>query len=252
MSQACPHCGDTRSRKSSLYLRDGLFKALFYTPYRCRECHHRFWVINPLKPVMLVLLAGLSVAAIGWLKQQGGVPTPSPEAAYSQALERAHKGEAEAELQMGLRYAEGDGVIKNDKEAAKWLEKAARHGLAEAQYHYGLALLQGRGVVQDYKAAFHWIEQPAQRGHSQAQYSLAELYRYGTGTAMDKARAYLWYNLAAAQGVDAAAKARDSLVWQLKPEQLAAMQEEAHRISHGQAVPDAAPASKPAAAQPAP
>jgi TPR repeat protein len=86
--------------------------------------------------------------------------------------------------------------------------------------------------VQDYKAAFSWIEKPAQRGYARAQYSLGELYRYGTGTAPDKARAYLWFNLAAAQGVDAAAKARDSLVWQLKPEQIAAMQEEARRMSH--------------------
>ena len=86
-------------------------------------------------------------------------------------------------------------------------------------------------MVQDYKAAFGWIEKPAQRGYAKAQYSLGELYRYGTGTAVDKARAYLWFNLAAAQGVDTAAKARDSLVWQLKPEQIAAMQEEARRMS---------------------
>lgn len=52
---------------------------------------------------------------------------------------------------------------------------------------------------------------------------------------------YLWFNLAAAQGVEAAAKARDSLVWQLKPEQIAAMQEEARRMS-----PAAAPAEAPA------
>ena len=122
-------------------------------------------------------------------------------------------------------------MIQNDKEAAKWFALAAKQGLAEAQYHYGLILLQGRGVVQDYKAAFSWIEKPAQRGYAKAQYSLGELYRYGTGTAVDKARAYLWFNLAAAQGVDAAAKARDSLVWQLKPEQIAAMQEEARRMS---------------------
>lgn len=130
-----------------------------------------------------------------------------------------------------MRYAAGDGVVQNDKEAAKWLERAARQGLADAQYEYGLMLLQGRGVVQDYRAAFEWIEKPARRGHAKAQYSLGELYRYGTGTAIDKARAYLWFNLAAAQGVEAAAKARDSIVWQLKPEQLAAMQEEARRIS---------------------
>jgi hypothetical protein len=96
--------------------------------------------------------------------------------------------------------------------------------------------------VQDYHAAFSWIEKPAQRGYAKAQYSLGELYRYGTGTAIDKARAYLWFNLAAAQGVEAAAKARDSLVWQLKPEQIAAMQEEARKMSLGTSAPTAPPA----------
>jgi hypothetical protein len=50
--------------------------------------------------------------------------------------------------------------------------------------------------------------------------------------------------------MDAAAKARDSLVWQLNPEPLATMQEEARRISHSTAMPtapaQAAPATAPA------
>jgi TPR repeat protein len=99
---------------------------------------------------------------------------------------RAEQGDAEAQLQMGMRYAEGDGVIQNDKEAARWFALAAKQGLAEAQYRYGLVLLQGRGVVQDYKSGFSWIENPAQRGHAKAQYRLGELYRYGT--AIDKSR----------------------------------------------------------------
>ena len=216
---------------------------LFYTPYRCRKCHFRFWVSNPLKPFLLAGILGFGILGSWWLANREQTPVDRlTETAYGQVGTRASKGDADAELQMGLRYAEGDGVIKNDKEAALWFEKAARHNKAEAQYRYGLALLQGRGVVQDYKAAFHWIEQPARRGHSQAQYSLGELYRYGTGTERDIARAYLWFNLAAAQGVDLATKARDSLVWQLKPEQIAAMQEEARRISRGeQPVAGAAP-----------
>ena len=247
---ACPQCGDQKARKASLHSSDGLFRMLFYTPYRCRECRCRFWGVSPLKPVLLAGILGFVIFATWWISTGGRMPAvQTAGTAYSQVTARATKGDAEAELQMGLRYAEGDGVIRNDKEAAKWLEKAARHGKVEAQYRYGLALLQGRGVVQDYRAAFHWIEQPAQRGHSGAQYSLGELYRYGTGTALDKARAYLWFNLAAAQGVDAAAKARDSLVWQLKPDQIAAMQEEARRISRGEQLVADAPK---AAANPPP
>jgi hypothetical protein len=223
---------------------------LLHTPLRCRDCRHRFWVFNPLKPLLLLVAVGALVGVTAWLAlDQYTAAMPVAKAPERLPHARAAQGDAEAQLQLGLRYAEGDGVIQNDKEAVKWLALAARQGLAEAQYQYGLALLQGRGVVQDYKAAFGWIEKPAQRGYAKAQYSLGELYRYGTGTAIDKARAYLWFNLAAAQGVDAAAKARDSLVWQLKPEQISAMQEEARRMSQTiaasttAAAPAAAPAS---------
>jgi len=204
---------------------------LLDTPLRCRDCRHHFWTFNPIKPVLLLIAVGVLVGVTAWFALEQ--PTVAPPALTPNSLPhvRAAAGDADAQLQLGLRYAEGDGVIQNDKEATKWFALAAKQGLTEAQYHYGLALLKGRGVVQDYQAAFSWIEKSAKRGNAKAQYSLGELYRFGTGTQLDKARAYLWYNLAAAQGVEAAAKARDSLVWQLKPEQIAAMQEEARQMS---------------------
>jgi hypothetical protein len=231
MSLVCPRCGSDQIRSASLHSHDGVRHILLSTPLRCRECRHRFWVFNPLKPLLLLVVVGTLVGMTAWLAFEQPSTPPGGHVPGTLPHARAAQGDAEAQLQLGLRYAEGDGVIQNDKEAAKWLALAAKQGLAEAQYHYGLALLKGRGVVQDYHAAFSWIEKPAQRGYAKAQYSLGELYRYGTGTPVDKARAYLWFNLAAAQGVDAAAKARDSLVWQLKPEQITAMQEEARRIS---------------------
>ena len=234
MPTACPQCGRTALRKSTLHASDGLRRRLFYTAYRCRECRYRFWRFNAFKPLSaIVILAG--AIFVGWWipRQEQAFVEASPAPTHTQIATRATQGDADAELLMGLRYADGNGVIKNDKEAARWFEKAARHGNAEAQYRYGLALLEGRGVVQDYRAAFSWIEQPARLGHSNAQYTLGELYRYGTGTVMNKAQAYLWFNLAASQGVEKAAKARDSLVWQLKPEQINAMQEAARAMSVG-------------------
>lgn len=250
MATTCPNCGSTQLRSGKLHSHNGLIRMVFYTPLRCRDCHHRFWNLNLLKPV--VLLGGFAglVGVTAWFTTQDLVFRPSIETVSALPHARAAKGDADAQLALGMRYAEGDGVIKNDTEAARWFAQAAKQGLAEAQYQYGLALLQGRGVVQDYRAAFEWIEKPAKRGYAKAQYSLGELYRYGTGTAVDKGRAYLWYNLAAAQGVDAAVKARDSLVWQLKPETIAAMQDEARRISRAP-LPAPAPAkTEPAAATP--
>ena len=245
MSRTCPQCGSDKVRRGTLHAHNGVRKLLLHTPLRCRACHYRFWVFNPLKPLLLLGSVAVLVGVTAWLSLDRHGPLPVAQAPAAAPHSRAEAGEAEAQLQLGLRYATGDGVVQNSKEAAKWFERAARQGLAEAQYEYGLALLNGRGVVQDYRAAFEWIEKPALRGHAKAQYSLGELYRYGTGTAIDKARAYLWFNLAAAQGVDTAAKARDSLVWQLKPEQLAAMQEEARRISKAMHAP--VPVSAPAA-----
>lgn len=237
MSRACPKCGSGKIRRGALHAYHGVRHLLLHTPLYCRDCHHRFWVFNPLKPLMLLTTVGALVALTAWLALEPPPHYSSAQPPASLPLNRAEQGDAEAQLQLGMRYAEGDGVIQNDKEAVRWFALAAQQGLAEAQYQYGLALLSGRGVVQDYQAAFNWIEKPAQRGYARAQYSLGELYRFGTGTAIDKARAYLWFNLAAAQGVEAAARARDSIVWQLKPEQIGAMQEEARRLSQAAHAP---------------
>ena len=243
MSRICPQCGSTQIRTARLHAHDGVRHILLHTPLRCRDCRHHFWTFNPVKPVLLLLAVGVLVGITAWLALEQSETVTTAPSDNSLPHARAAAGDPDAQLRLGLRYAEGDGVIQNDKEAAKWFEQAARQGKTDAQYHYGLALLRGRGVVQDYRAAFSWIEKAAQSGHAKAQFDLGELYRYGTGTAVDKPRAYLWFNLAAAQGVEAAAKARDSLVWQLKPEQLAAMQQEARRLSLTTAASSPAPSA---------
>ena len=247
MPAICPHCGSKQIRTARLHAYDGVRHILLDTPLRCRDCRHHFWKFNPIKPVLLLLAVGVLVGVTAWVTLEQSTLAPPPKTTDSLQHARAAAGDADAQLKLGLRYAEGDGVIQNQKEATQWFALAAKQGNTEAQYHYGLALLKGRGVVQDYRAAFSWIEKAAQRGYAKAQYDLGELYRYGTGTPVDKPRAYLWFNLAAAQGVEAAAKARDSLVWQLKPEQLAAMQEEAQRMS---LAPPAGATPAPAAATP--
>jgi len=251
LKRVCPQCGSDKIRSGSLHAHDGMRHLLLDTPLRCRDCRHRFWTFNPLKPVLLLAAVVTLVGVTAWLALDRHDAATAMQEPISLPHARAEKGDAEAQLQLGMRYAEGDGVIQNDKEATRWFALAAEQGLPEAQYQYGLALLKGRGVVQNYQAAFHWIEKPAKHGYAKAQYSLGDLYRYGTGTMMDKARAYLWFNLAAAQGIDAAAKARDSLIWQLKPEQISAMEEEARRMSPASTPPASTrPEQTPAPATP--
>ena len=51
----------------------------------------------------------------------------------------ADQGHALAQYNLGLRYAKGEGVIKDNKEAVKWYRKAAYQGYALSQYHLGHA-----------------------------------------------------------------------------------------------------------------
>jgi uncharacterized protein len=231
MQLVCPNCGSAKVRGSSAHASDDLGKLLFGKSMRCHTCRKRFWIRSYAKPVLLALLLLLG---LGFVIQELAGPGHSAngEISLQDALyTRVKRGDPQAELEMGMRYAQGDGLIKNETQAASWLGKASRHGSIEAQYQLGLALLEGRGVVQDYHGAFLWINKAAQKGYPPAEYSLGDLYRFGTGVELDKAKAYLWLNLAAAQGVENAAKARDSVAWQLKPDQLKAMQEEASRLS---------------------
>lgn len=237
--QICPRCSAPEVRKSILHSRDGLLHKLAYRPYRCRACHLRYWEVSPVKIVVYTILIGPAlVLSILWLLTTDRFASETSAEAKQISTDNIQpvKDDGATELQMGLRYVIGDGVVKSPKEAASWFEKAANHGSAEGQYRYGLALQEGRGVLQDYKASFQWLEKAAQQGHPQAQYSYGQLYRAGIGVEVDKARAYLWFNLAAAQGVGEAASARDSLVWQLEPNQVSAMQAEARKLSQAIAV----------------
>jgi uncharacterized protein len=234
--RTCPRCGGERTRISMSKPTDGLLNRLLRKPCRCQTCRYRFWVMDRLRLIWLtcIILALVPVFGFVWMmfnKQPPVANSAQVVASIDQIKSLAEKGDAEAELQMGLRYPS----IADEKIAAQWFEKAAQHGKVLAQYRYGLALLKGQGVVQDYKKASYWLEKAARQGNAEAQFALGEMYHSGTGIIKDDVeRAYLWFNLAAAQGLDKAAASRDLVVQMLTSKQIAAMQEEAGRISRNQ------------------
>jgi hypothetical protein len=234
--RACPRCGNGKTRCSPARSSDRFFNIWFRKSYRCQTCRHRFWVLRSLRLIIVagILLLLIPVAEVVWMEavvQQPEVNAPVEAASQDQIKSLAEKGDAEAELQMGLRHTSMAWGMKDDKMAAEWFEKAARHDQIEAGYRYGLALLEGRGVIQDYKEAFYWLEKAARQGHSLAQFALGGMYQSGAAIDSDIERAYLWFNLAAAQGVGNAASARDSMAKLLTPTQIASIQEEARRIA---------------------
>jgi TPR repeat protein len=66
-----------------------------------------------------------------------------------QTREKAEQGEADAQFNLGLLYANGEGVPQDYAEARTWYLKAAEQGDAKAQFNLGLLYSHGWGVPQD-------------------------------------------------------------------------------------------------------
>jgi tetratricopeptide (TPR) repeat protein len=113
---------------------------------------------------------------------------------------KAEKGNAKAQFELGLCYADGYGVKKDDAEAVKWFRRAAEQGFAMAQYGLGLCYYNGEGVKEDKAEAVKWFRKAAKQGDAMAQYSLGLCYHNGEGVKEDKAEAVKWLRKAAEQG----------------------------------------------------
>jgi len=133
----------------------------------------------------------------------------------------AEKGDAEAQNNLGVRYATGRGVPKDDVEAVKWLRKAADQNYAEAQCSLGVCYWIGKGVPKNVAESAKWFRKAAEQNNAYAQYSLGGNYWLGLGVPKDYVEAYRWLNLAAAQGNEDARKNRDTLEKEMTPEQIA-------------------------------
>ena len=70
---------------------------------------------------------------------------------FEETLEKAQKGDAQAQFDIGNMYYEGEGVSQDYSEAFKWCSKAAKQGHAKAQNYVGLMYLNAQSVKQDHK-----------------------------------------------------------------------------------------------------
>ena len=118
-------------------------------------------------------------------------------------------------------YHNGEGVPKDEAEAAKWYRKAAEQGYAEAQCDLGLCYHKGEGVPKDKRESVIWYWKAAEQGLAEAQYNLGYAYANGAGVTKDYLEAYAWYNLAAANGSEGGKLSRDELERKLLPQQVA-------------------------------
>lgn len=114
----------------------------------------------------------------------------------------AKQGDATAQFNIGLMYANGTGVAQSDADAVKWYKKAADQGLAQAQSNLAAMYMAGKGVPQDYAGAISLVRKSADQGYAEAQFNLGIRYAEGLGVPQDYIQAHKWCNLGAAGASD--------------------------------------------------
>ena len=113
--------------------------------------------------------------------------------------EADEEGDPKAQYRLGVRYASGMGVSRDENEAVKWFRKSADQGDAEAQYHLALMYPEGRSMPKNEKTAADLFLKAAENGVAEAQYRLAFEYAEGKSIPNDDEAAVLWLRKAAEQ-----------------------------------------------------
>jgi TPR repeat protein len=136
-------------------------------------------VQHPLKSafgaglLVLILLGGAIAGTLG----DGVVAYQRGDYAAAVGLLRplADQGNTTAQANLGVLYANGQGVPQDYAQAVMWYHKAADHGDADAQANLGFMYFKGLGVPQDRAQAILWYRRAADQGNARAQHDLSAL-----------------------------------------------------------------------------
>jgi GAF domain/PilZ domain/Sel1 repeat len=125
--------------------------------------------------MLFLLVAVVCIGAAVWMgtrwlagrKRAAANVTPAASAAapsrgnyigedLKDVQKHADAGDAEAEYEMGVRYASGIDVTQDYVQAMRWFLQAADLGSARAQGRVATWMFLGRGAEQDYSKAYYW------------------------------------------------------------------------------------------------
>jgi len=111
--------------------------------------------------------------------------------------------------------------------AMQALQPAAHSGNAEAEELIGVMYAMGLGVERDDVRAFDWYLRASLKGHAGAQSGIGWYYEVGRGVeAIDLVRAYAWYVLSAIGGDPDAAISQEEVIKKMSKDQI----EQAHKL----------------------
>jgi hypothetical protein len=108
----------------------------------------------------ILAAAILCSSALGMgLCQEGPPPGAAAKPLRERLLEKALKGDADAQFELGKNYETGRaGLPKDMVQAERWYRQAADGGDAFAAASLGILFNFGKGVKRDYVQAYMWYE----------------------------------------------------------------------------------------------
>ncbi len=148
-------------------------------------------------------------------KDESGVKTETGKSvpiggSLAEIQRKAKAEDAKSQNRLGVCYANGEGVARDDAKAVEWYRLAAEQGYVPAQYNLGVCYANGKGVARDDAAAVKWYAKAAEQEDALAQYILGVCYANGRGVEWNEAEAAKWYAKSAEQGL---ANAQNNLGW---------------------------------------
>jgi uncharacterized protein len=115
-------------------------------------------------------------------------------------LQKAEKGDAVSQLELGTRYYKGYGVVRDYKKSVYWTKKSAEKGISDAQYALAIFYGAGTGVSKDLKKALYWLEKSAAQENMYAQFQLGGIYFFGDGVVANKKKGAAWIKKSMSNG----------------------------------------------------
>lgn len=132
---------------------------------------------------------------LGEYYQPGGIIGNDNQRSLYWFNKAAEQDYGPAELWLGIKFAAGDGVEKNQETANIYYMSAAHHGDSEAQSYMGHWYATGTNFEQDYEAAAYWFTLAARQGNLNALFDLGSMHENGFffEKNVEKAREYFEY-----------------------------------------------------------
>jgi TPR repeat protein len=123
-----------------------------------------------------------------------------PKNAFNWYCDAATQGVAKAMTQVGLMYASGDGVEKDESKALSWFQRASDSGDVLANTCLAECYLHGNGTPKDEAKAVALLQKSVAQGDLRAMDHLGTCYEKGTGIKTNFEEAARLYKLASDGG----------------------------------------------------